>query len=451
MAVSVSKAGAAVVVALACHLFWRSASAAADSSCFETGIDYFGNDVEMIRDGSVTTAEECQRRCQANMSCGYFTFFVHNNHCYLKSLAALSQRRPANDRRVSGPRNCSCLEMGIDYVGNDVEDVQAQTPMECQKLCQGLDACHYFTFYPNRKRCYLKNASAKEGRTSGDGTIPHVSGPKTCELTPPEEPSASSDPPNGCFEEGVDYYAHDVKQIQNGSVKTLEACQALCQEREDCYYFTYDRRGHNCYLKKASAPQGRRTGNEHLVSGPKTCPPTGDSSDSSGSGVAESPEPESSTPESSERESSIPESSEPESHPDAGSPQGGIEFVDQGIVKLTASRSPANFKVMIGSCYTVTVDKTTKEVHVEGTESHKGSIPGEPVPNGPFVLLLFHDGNRLAAVYDYQVEGGDWASITVRTPSSSCHMSQMTVEGVPSSEEFEGVRAFVTSNLKHLM
>lgn len=68
----------------------------------------------MIRDGSVTSAEECQRRCQANPQCGYFTFFSDNNQCYLKSPQALSQRRtgPSVQTRISGPRDCGrrCLE-----------------------------------------------------------------------------------------------------------------------------------------------------------------------------------------------------------------------------------------------------------------------------------------------------------------------------------------------------
>lgn len=135
----------------------------------------------------------------------------------------------------------------------------------------------------------------------------------------------------------------------------------------------------------------------------------------------------------------------------AGDSGSGIQFLDQSILKVTATRSPAHFRVKVGSCYTINVDKAAREMHVEGAESHKGTIPGEPVDTGSFVLLIFHDGDKLAAIYDYQVGGGDWASLTVRTPSSPCKMNQMTISGVPSSEGFENVRAFVTADLKHLM
>lgn len=137
--------------------------------------------------------------------------------------------------------------------------------------------------------------------------------------------------------------------------------------------------------------------------------------------------------------------------PEAGDSEGGIEFLDQSILKITATKSPAHFKVTVGSCYTVAVDKAAKEMYVEGAEPHKGSIPGAPAATGSFVLLIFHDGNRLAAVYDYQMESGEWATVTVRTPSSACRMSQVTISGVPSSEDFKGVRAFVTDDLKELM
>lgn len=132
---------------------------------------------------------------------------------------------------------------------------------------------------------------------------------------------------------------------------------------------------------------------------------------------------------------------------EAGDSESGVQFLDQSILKVTASKSPAHFKVKVGSCYTITVDKTAKEIHLQGAELHKGSMQGEPLETGAFVLLVFNDGDKLAVIYDYQVAGGDWASLTVRTPSSACRMSQMTISGVPSSEGFHNVRAFVTANL----
>lgn len=128
----------------------------------------------------------------------------------------------------------------------------------------------------------------------------------------------------------------------------------------------------------------------------------------------------------------------------------GIELHKGSAVEVTAEKSPERFTVTVGSCYTITVDKEAKELQVKGTRTHKGTFPTEPLKNGAFGLLIYPEGERLAAVYDYQTASGDWGSMTVRTPSSPCNLLQVALTGIPANEVFEGVRAFLTDDMKNM-
>ncbi|GAB5363633.1 hypothetical protein AAMO2058_000900500 [Amorphochlora amoebiformis] len=89
--------------------------------CFETDVDYYGNDVEGGKDAK--TPEECQEQCVSATKCNYFTFEVKRNMCWLKNTKI--GRRPGKDL-ISGPRNCSEV-MEIRELYDEYESVtQAQ-------------------------------------------------------------------------------------------------------------------------------------------------------------------------------------------------------------------------------------------------------------------------------------------------------------------------------------
>lgn len=76
---------------------------------------------------------------------------------------------------------------------------------------------------------------------------------------------------SGCFERGVGYFGNDVHEVYDGSTGSAEECQALCQERADCYYFTYVSDNRTCHLKSSRGLGGRRETREAVLSGPKYC------------------------------------------------------------------------------------------------------------------------------------------------------------------------------------
>jgi len=73
-----------------------------EGPCFETDVDYYGNDVDGGHEAQ--SAEECQEQCVNAEKCNYFTFEVERKMCWLKNTKI--GRRPGK-ALISGPRNCS--------------------------------------------------------------------------------------------------------------------------------------------------------------------------------------------------------------------------------------------------------------------------------------------------------------------------------------------------------
>ena len=73
-------------------------------SCFEVGVDYYGNDLEEGKYVSVPSAEACQASCQGASGCEFWTWdSSYNNACWMKSGEGT---KTENDRVTSGPKNC---------------------------------------------------------------------------------------------------------------------------------------------------------------------------------------------------------------------------------------------------------------------------------------------------------------------------------------------------------
>ncbi|PHJ19082.1 pan domain-containing protein [Cystoisospora suis] len=245
-----------ILASVACQALYQDFFIEAAASCFEKGIDYNKHDVKEIYDGSVKSIGECQRRCQEMNNCYHFTFDTKQKYCYLKDKDALQARKKSLTELVSGPKYCRCLEPGLDYCCHNIKEIydgSVRTPEECQARCEALKECYFFTFDMKHKYCYLKDSNAPYGEKSGRSEL--VSGPRKC----------------SCFESGIDYYKHDVKEIYDRSVKTSQECQRRCQEMNNCYHFTFDSKQKYCYLKDKSALQARKNGLAELVSGPKYC------------------------------------------------------------------------------------------------------------------------------------------------------------------------------------
>lgn len=70
-------------------------------SCFESGVDYTGNDITATPSSSPS---ECQTLCQAVQQCQFFMHDSAANTCFLKT--SNSGRRVTYAANTAGPKNC---------------------------------------------------------------------------------------------------------------------------------------------------------------------------------------------------------------------------------------------------------------------------------------------------------------------------------------------------------
>ena len=73
------------------------------SRCVEYGIDYHGNDVEVLRNINLAHWSDCAKQCRDHSACSYWTFKVADNICALKSSDAGWEKQ---DNAMSGSSDC---------------------------------------------------------------------------------------------------------------------------------------------------------------------------------------------------------------------------------------------------------------------------------------------------------------------------------------------------------
>lgn len=173
------------------------------SNCFEVGTDYYGYDIEKIEGRYVMTPMDCQRLCQGNPQCAFFSWKFSTHSCFLKSSSAILNRHEDPDV-TSGPRTCSsgpprppqaldfpvefnpstapasCVESSVDYRGNNIRTARAKSAASCHRQCQQLRECQYWTWSSQSHVCALKNGDALKGRVEGQNTLDKVSGARDC-------------------------------------------------------------------------------------------------------------------------------------------------------------------------------------------------------------------------------------------------------------------------------
>ena len=70
--------------------------------CFETGIEYSGQNVGNPINNFNGDASACQAQCTSTTNCKYFV--LRNNECGLKSTQG---NKNSNPNAISGPKTCS--------------------------------------------------------------------------------------------------------------------------------------------------------------------------------------------------------------------------------------------------------------------------------------------------------------------------------------------------------
>lgn len=227
--------------------------AAPAMGCFIENVDFPGHDVDRLL-GKVFSPGECQRQCQGNENCIFWTYQPSDNSCYMKS----GEATPTSaEGLVSGPRFCpgpvDCSQEGIDLFGGDIIDTQVENPLACQFQCNAVNGCVFWTFLPSTSRCFLKGSKVE--------AMPHgeaISGPKECPTNVPIK-----------CEWATDFMGHDIRSFQ-GTVADVQTCQQLCQGFNNCFYWTFVESTSSCYLKDATAEDGREY-NPLTFSGARYC------------------------------------------------------------------------------------------------------------------------------------------------------------------------------------
>jgi ATP-dependent protease ClpP protease subunit len=140
------------------------------------GVDLFGSDL-WDKPIVVTSAADCEARCQKQPGCRAYTFNKRNSVCFLKTNAEVMYR---NQRALSGyeaalenslKQSPFIIEENTDYAGGDFQKLSKATFTECIQACEGHPGCMVFSYVGRRKQCWLKSQAGasvtKKGVTSG--------------------------------------------------------------------------------------------------------------------------------------------------------------------------------------------------------------------------------------------------------------------------------------------
>ena len=281
--------------------------------CFELKIGFYGNEINTDPNdkdygngvGKQESALECQQLCQIREECNYFTYVVDDKSCWLLSS---DSGRTQGSQYISGKKYCSdlpeeeiktnvpiltCFDENVGYqeslkytINNDLNDLdyvygegRQNSALACQALCQLRSQCNFFTYIKENRACWListnehkfyynKNSSSWLQNT-------YTSGKKFCDT-----PVGYKGTILPCLEQKVDFFGHDINNdpidpdygSSGGRQNTAIACQSLCQQRNECKFFTYIPETKACWLKTSDI--GRRLsplhGTRH-ISGKKFC------------------------------------------------------------------------------------------------------------------------------------------------------------------------------------
>ena len=164
-----------------------------------------------------------------------------------------------------------CFDQDHELAGHGIKNNRVDkvtSAKQCQEECLGRQECRFWTWnsgsYPViSNTCWLK--SSDKGRKVRKD---NVSGPKECEHNVSDEVKPNQATRDVCFEVDVDYTGGGIPNNKVAKVSSPSLCQAACQERSDCSFWTLNSGTQTCWLK--SSHKGRK-GVTGKVSGPKEC------------------------------------------------------------------------------------------------------------------------------------------------------------------------------------
>jgi len=145
----------------------RMYPAPVDAMCgLESGVDFVGNDVGSK---AAATAKDCCAICQAWSGCRAFSW--KSGTCYLKNIKGdtVKNAEVTSAAIYANPPAPSCaLEVGVDYVGNDLDHKPSADAYGCCSICMKTSGCKAFSWSNlSGGTCWLK--SAKGATEAKDG------------------------------------------------------------------------------------------------------------------------------------------------------------------------------------------------------------------------------------------------------------------------------------------
>lgn len=86
-----------------CHISTRKCNTNIfTDTCYIYNSDFWGNDIGPV--DNIATTQQCQRECQKELECGYFTYIEQSRKCYLKR--AVSNVDHNTPGKVTGWESC---------------------------------------------------------------------------------------------------------------------------------------------------------------------------------------------------------------------------------------------------------------------------------------------------------------------------------------------------------
>ena len=210
----------------------------------------------------VSYSDQCHFFCLNTDGCSYWNYYKNLQTCYLYEKTTLELVK--NSLCVFGYKlSFDCFERGIANPGNDIGayTTNIKSASSCQQWCQALKDCQFWTFDSAQLRCYRKTKSAVTKTIHPN----RLSGPRHCTHRQLEPFKDTLD----CSITSLDYYGDDIDL--STQVLSARACQELCQNHQDCHYWTYFKNSFVCYRKRSKGIPTYHKGNQNIVSGPKKC------------------------------------------------------------------------------------------------------------------------------------------------------------------------------------
>ncbi|CAK4388135.1 unnamed protein product [Aphanomyces euteiches] len=128
-------------------------------SAVESYTDFVGQDVRNV---AATSPGNCCIACLAEPKCNAYSWTV-SGICYMKQLrAGTNANAIVTSARVN---KCNPIEVGVDYIGNDLTSVASAVIDDCCAYCRMTSGCRAFS-YANGI-CYLKSAKGSTTANSG--------------------------------------------------------------------------------------------------------------------------------------------------------------------------------------------------------------------------------------------------------------------------------------------